>query len=255
VEANPVVANEAPLIPSLFGALQAEMLAKLGTASVLAHPDAKGDQAELNWYKLLDDHLPRRYLVLAKATVIDHRGNTSDEIDLLIVDRQYSPFVFHADARTYVPAESVYAVLECKQGLDRRNILYASEKISSARKLQRTTSPIVHAGGTFAARSPGRQIGGLLTSRVDWKAGIGPQVRNVAHDLSTDAQIDIGCAIDSGGWSVHYEAGREPTVTVSESGQSVMFFMLTLLEELQKLGTVTALDFSQWRAWITTTIA
>lgn len=237
------------LLPKLFAALQADMRTRLGIAEVFTHPDAKGDQAELNWFNLLDSHLPRRYLVLPKATVVDHRGEVSQEIDLLIVDRQYSPFVFHADARTYVPAESVYAVLECKQGLDRENLLYAANKVASVRALQRTTAPVVHAGGTFEPRAPFPIMGGILTTRMDWVSGFGDPFRVALGDQHAGGRLDIGCCADSGGWTAEY-AQPSPKISVSDAADAVMYFMLTLFEQLQARGTVTAMDYGKWKSWI-----
>jgi hypothetical protein len=85
---------------------------------VSTHPGAKEDSAQLNWKAMLDDHLPSRYRV-AKGFVIDSHGGVSDEIDLVVYDRQYSPLLFNRDGILYVPAESVYAVLEVKQQLDK----------------------------------------------------------------------------------------------------------------------------------------
>lgn len=236
----------------LFGALQAEMEATLATASVLEHPDAKGDQSELNWVKLLKDHLPRRYLVISKAKAIDHRGQTSDEIDLLVVDQQYSPFVFHTMARTYVPAESVYAAFEAKQDLDRGQVLYAAEKIASVRTLERTSATVTHAGGSFSPRAPFEIIGGLLTTRAGWKPGMSEPFKTALADQVSEGRLDIGCTISEGGWTATYDKDGQPAVARSDSAEAVMFFMLTLLGILQRLGTVTALDFEKWKAWITT---
>ncbi|MGY1651779.1 DUF6602 domain-containing protein [Geodermatophilus sp. SYSU D01119] len=241
----------AALLSELFAALQAEMLAKLTTVSVHPHPDAKGDQSEVNWAKLLDAHLPQRYRVLPKATVVDHYGNASQEIDLLVIDRQYSPLIFHSDARAYVPAESVYAALECKQGLNRANVDYAADKVASVRSLERTSAPVPHAGGVYAPREPGRIIGGLLTSRADWTSGLGASFTRALRNQDVLGQLDIGCALVGGGWSTEYDS--DPAgVEVSEPDTALTYFMLTLQARLQAVGTVPAIDFALWREWIPT---
>ncbi len=243
--------NAGTVLPHLFSALQEEMRARLATAAVLTHPDAKGDQAELNWERMLAAHLPQRYRVLAKATVIDHLGAASQEIDLLIIDRQYSPLVFSSDARTYVPAESVYAAMECKQGLDRPNTDYAAAKVASVRSLKRTSAPIPHAGGVYAPREPGHIVGGLLTSRIDWATGLGVSFTRALREQHVDARLDLGCALVGGGWSVDYGATKVE-IDVSEPETALVYFMLTLQARLQAVGTVPAIDFTAWRQWIRT---
>src|SRR3990170_1910543 len=122
---------------ALFAAHQTELLSRLRTsAEVLRHPTAKGISAELNWAGMLSDFLPMRYRV-SKAFVVDSTGGLSDEIDLVIYDRQYSPLLFHYGGATHVPAESVYAVFEVKSTLRRKDIEYAAQKAVSVRRLRR----------------------------------------------------------------------------------------------------------------------
>ena len=59
----------------------------------LCHPVAKGDATEDEWICLLKNHLPTRYQV-DKATVIDSNGNQSEQIDVVIYDRQYTPLLY-----------------------------------------------------------------------------------------------------------------------------------------------------------------
>ena len=81
------------------------------------HPGTKGDASEKVWLDLLDTYLPKRYEA-AKAHVVDSKGAFSDQIDVVVYDRQYSPFIFRYAAQTIIPAESVYAVFEAKQTLN-----------------------------------------------------------------------------------------------------------------------------------------
>ena len=77
----------------LYDGMQQEMEAGLKTgASVLMHPGMKGDDTEDNWREWLMAYLPNRYAV-AKGVVIDADGNESEQIDVIIYDRQYSYLV------------------------------------------------------------------------------------------------------------------------------------------------------------------
>jgi hypothetical protein len=86
--------------------------------------------------------------------VIDADGRESDYIDVIIYDRQFTPPVFN---KLYIPAESVYAVLEAKQTLNRESVIYAARKAQSVRLLRRTAAEIVDARGRLRkarSRSP-----------------------------------------------------------------------------------------------------
>src|SRR5271170_7064661 len=113
-----------------------------------SHPGTKGNASEHVWLELLQNYLPQRYQA-ASAHVVDSEGQFSDQIDVVIFDRQYSPFIFTFEGQKIIPAESVYAVFETKQTLNTELLRYAREKCASVRKLRRTSLPIPYAGGTF----------------------------------------------------------------------------------------------------------
>ena len=98
----------------------------------------------------MNDHLPHRYQA-DRAFVIDSHGECSEQIDVVIYDRQYSPFLYNQANQRYIPAESVYAVLEVKQDLSREHRLYAGGKAASVRRLHRTSAPIPYAEGILQA--------------------------------------------------------------------------------------------------------
>jgi len=56
--------------------------------------------------------------------------------------------------------------------------------------------------------------------------------------------LDFGCALNSGAFRVHYE----PSFSIEKSvvNDSLIFFFLTLLSRLQELGTVPAMDISEY---------
>jgi len=112
-------------LPELLAGLHnnIENQLKIGRAA-LNHPTDKGDAAEAVWLEMLSLYLPKRYRA-AKAHVVDSDGNFSEQIDVLVFDRQYSPFIFSFWGSTVVPAESVYAVFEVKQTINLENIRYA----------------------------------------------------------------------------------------------------------------------------------
>lgn len=228
-------------IKSLFYSLQIQMSEKLSTnRQHILHPALKGDTSELNWIKWLKAYLPKRYSV-DKAFIIDCEGNISDQIDVVIYDRQYSPFVFNQDSAYYIPAESVYAIFEVKQEINREYVVYAAEKAKSVRALKRTTTLIPHAGGHYSPKTHNKIIAGILSLSSGWTPPIGNSLDKALFDLEHDSKIDIGCVLAEGAFLADHE---KTVILKSTKEESLIFFFLKLLIELQKLGTAPAIDIN-----------
>ncbi|KGK85860.1 hypothetical protein DP73_17655 [Desulfosporosinus sp. HMP52] len=226
-------------IKSLFYSLQSQMITKLSTnRQHISHPGIKGDSSELNWVEWLKTYLPKRYCV-DKALIIDCEGNTSDQIDVVIYDQQYSPFVFNQDNAFYIPAESIYAIFEVKQEINKEYVEYAGEKTKSVRSLIRTSAIIPHAGGFYEPKQHKGILSGLLTLSSSWSPPLGDSFEKAIYNLDAESRLDMGCVLEEGAFLVDYEKTR---VQKSTKEESLIFFFLKLLIELQKLGTVPAID-------------
>lgn len=235
----------------LFDAKQKEMSAVLrGYRKVTEHPVYKGNSVEEKWRDLLKAHLPSRYQV-DEGIVIDSNDSKSEQIDLIVFDRQYSPLLFESGGAKYVPAESVYAVFEIKQELNKDNFLYASKKIQSVRTLKRTSRDIVHAGGVYSSRQPFNILGGILTTESAWSPPFGKIFLDLMTSNTTDTKrIDLGCVLTCGGFV--FRSNPEKYVDVSSSNSSLVHFILNLLSCLQTLGTVPAIDYESYMKYLTT---
>lgn len=207
----------------------------------IPHAPTKGDSAEINWLGMLDKHLPSRYQA-KKAFVLDCHGTLSDQIDIVIFDRHYCPLLFNQDGALYVPAESVYAVFEVKQTLNKELVEYAAAKAASVRALHRTSAVIPHAGGVYSPKPPFRILAGLLTLGSDWNPGLGEPFASALSNLPPEGQLDLGCCLEHGGFAMTYESGKSPDLKISNQETSLVFFLLRFLHQLQQLGTVPALD-------------
>src|SRR5713101_7616995 len=96
-------------LPRILAHLHNDIEQRLAAArEVLGHPVAKGDASERVWLETLQTYLPLRYRA-ERAHVVDSQGDFSESIDVVVFDRQYSPFIFTFEDQLIVPAESVYA--------------------------------------------------------------------------------------------------------------------------------------------------
>lgn len=245
LKGSDVVKTEHPL-RKMFVAQQKVMAAALEEERATHdHPTALGDGTENAWVGTLRRFLPLRYQV-AKAFVIDAKGGKSGQFDVVVFDRQYSPLLSDSKGGKFVPAESVYAVLEVKQDLDRGNVIYAGKKVESVRNLYRTSASFAHLGGIAASeRQPPHILGGLLSLETAWNPPFGEPFLRVLSELGVRQHLELGCSLDSGGYEVSY-AGFAPTIQASASEIALSYFLFRLLYRLQQVGTAHALDFNAY---------
>lgn len=189
---------------------------------------------------MLADHLPKRYEV-STAQVIDAYGGISEQIDLVLFDRQYTPKLFNRDGALFLPAESVYAAIEIKQDLGKAHLHYASKKIASVRRLRRTSVAIAHAGGRHRAVRPKPIIGALLCLESSWDPPLGQPLRRALASLTAAGRIDLGCAVQDGAFTFVKGGLRS-----SPPNLALVSFFVWLFDRLQRIGTVPALDLSAY---------
>ena len=181
-------------LEKLLAGLHGEISLRLQRSrSALGHPVAKGDATEGIWIELLQNYLPERYRA-NRAFVIDSTDTTSQQIDIVIYDRQYTPLIFKQDGTLVIPAESVYAVFEAKQSIDAEQVNYAAKKIASVRALHRTSMPIPSAGGLQPAKTPGDILGGLLTFDSEWNPPMGDPLLKALGSADAVAPLDCQSA-------------------------------------------------------------
>lgn len=216
------------------------MLAHLSIGEVFDHPGSCGAATEQGWIELFTRYLPRRYRV-SPAFVVDADGRRSRQIDVAVYDNFYSPLIFSHESGMHIPAESVYAVFEVKQLLTRQLILDAGRKAASVRVLRRTSAPIISAGGRRAPVAPSPIVAGILASTSAWPNTFQQKVSAILPAMPGNHRLDLGCALRQGGFEL--EGGA---VRFSTPEESLIFFILRLLDRLRALGTAPALDLAEY---------
>lgn len=234
-------------LPGLLTNIHRDVETRLSIVrSAFAHPGTKGDGSENIWLEILETYLPKRYQV-SKAHVVDSKGKFSDQIDVVVYDRQYSPFVFVYEKQLFVPAESVYAVFEVKQSVDAGVIKYAQDKIKSVRRLHRTSLPIPHAGGTYDPKPLIPIIGGVLSLESEWNPSMGDSLRNKLKANCNDGLINIGCIANHGYFNFDKQR-NDFEFLFSQKASTV--FLLKLISILQFSGTVPMIDVDAYAKWL-----
>lgn len=233
-------------LSQILAGLHDDVEQRLATARVsFGHPGTKGDASEHVWLELLQTYLPRRYRA-EKAHVVDSKGNLSEQIDVLVFDRQYSPFIFNYEGQTIVPAESVYAAFETKQAINAAHVDYAQKKVASVRRLHRTSLPIPHAGGTYDPKPPAHILGGILTLDSDWNPPLGEPLA-AAVSKTPDNRLDLSCVAAHGMFGFD-DAGA---FTITTGGKPATALLLELIARLQGIATVPMIDTRAYARWLT----
>ena len=231
----------------ILSSLHEDIQRRLSAArEAFAHPVSKGDASEKIWLELLQTYLPERYQV-AKAFVVDSQGKFSEQIDVVVFDRQYSPFIFNYEGEIIIPAESVYAVFEAKQTANAELVRYAQKKVASVRNLHRTSLPIPHAGGTYPAKALIPIVGGLLTLESDWKPPLGDAFIDQLNGGHNDGRLDIGCVASHG----YFYRDRDSIFDMVPEGKPATAFLFKLISRLQFSGTVPMIDVDAYGNWLT----
>ena len=106
-------------LQSAFAAEQEVLSVQLKLSSEsITHDGVMGDVNEQHFIEVLRKYLPNRYAINS-AIVIDSNGATSDQIDIVIYDPQYTPTLLDQHNHCFIPAESVYAVFEVKPTINK----------------------------------------------------------------------------------------------------------------------------------------
>lgn len=234
-------------LPQLLNGLHDDIHQRLERCrNCFGHPGTKGDASEKVWLELFQKYLPERYKA-ETAHVVDSHGTFSDQIDVVIYDRQYTPFIFNFEGQIIVPAESVYAVFEAKQTLNATHISYAQNKVESVRKLHRTSLPIPHAGGVYPPKPLITILGGILTFESDWNPPLGQSLTGALGANSENGRLDFGCVAAHGYFQFNTELANYETHTNVKPATA---FLFSLIAKLQTAGTVPMIDINAYAQWL-----
>ena len=239
-------------LAELFLSLQEQLIQKMETSrKFVHHSPTKGAAAEQAWLTMLNAYLPLRYKA-DSGFVVDSRGELSEQIDIVIYDRQYSPLIFRQEGVLYVPAESVYAVFDVKHELRRVAIQEAGKKAASVRKLKRTSVPVQYVEGRYQAKKLFEITAGILTLTSWWSGGaLVGSVDKVLGELGPQAFLNLGCAAQGGSFEAR-RVGKRMRVEKANANTALIFFFWRLMRRLQEVGTVPAMDIEKYAAVLKT---
>lgn len=221
---------------SLYVNAQRKMSAELQLNSPIENPGERGEDTNLRWIRWFREYLPQRYSV-DKAIVIDSEGCCSDQIDIVIYDRIFSPPLIEDSGSKFITAESVYAVFEVRQKINKSNIEYAISKAESVRRLKRTNTSFAESRGVSKTEPKPILAGILAKSSIDMKSN---KFSNYLRKDTQDKILQFGCCCDSAFIS------DGDYVTPYNGDAPLYWFFYGMLSKLQSVGSVPAIDYSKY---------
>lgn len=231
-------------LPYLLDGLQKDVENRLAIArGAFQHPTTKGDACEAVWVELLRKYLPQRYQI-GRAHIVDSDGEFSQQIDLVIYDRQFTPPMFDFSGELILPAHSVYAVFEVKQEINAENIKQALEKFASVRKMNRRGVAITNANTIkpIPPKNPFPIIGGILALDCEWKTALGETLLKNLQAVPRKQQLTTGCIAAHGWFTQKADNGYD----LHEGSANTTAWLFNLITLLQDLGSVPAIDMAAY---------
>ena len=213
--------------------------------ATLGHSVAKGSASERVWLELLQTYLLKYYQVQG-AFVVDSEGAFSEQIDVVIFDRQYSPFIFKFEGEVVIPAESVYAVFEAKQAINASQVEYAQKKIATVRQ---TSSD--HLADPACRRCLSTEAIAAHHRRTsDVRKRLDPGIGKITHRCPGVGPGKTARPRLCGSCTVRSVADLRGCYLITPGGKPATAFLLELIARLQASATVPMIDVRAYAKWL-----
>lgn len=128
--------NGEKVIPNIlanYQSLEKSIIAQLNMLQDV-HGTTIGSLRESIWQELFERIIPKKFVIEQSVFIIDSNKNVSKEVDLVIMDEMYTPYIFRFGKIKYVPIEAVAVVVECKSNYPcEKDLMKWSKAISKLR--------------------------------------------------------------------------------------------------------------------------
>ncbi len=100
------------IIKQNYKSLENVMWNELDLAS--NHGGLCGHSRETMWMEFFRKIIPQKFAMEQGVIIMDSEGNVSKEVDIVVFDNQYTPYLFQYGTLKFIPIEAVAIVIECK---------------------------------------------------------------------------------------------------------------------------------------------
>lgn len=221
-------------------AKQETLRSTLRESKGIKHPLGNGDNSEGGWKQFLEKILPKKYAV-DSGFVIDCEGNISEQIDIIIYDNLYSPYIMSSGSGVkYIPVEAVYAIVEIKPIITKAYLKYANAKVESVKRLKRTVRGVTVAGKRTPKPKLTNILGILLAKETNIKKDV-----TIKKYLEEYTNINLLCALDK--YTIFCDRNSSSLkVEKIDEEEALLGVYFYLNNELYELGTVAGIDIREY---------
>ena len=168
---------------------------------VTEDPGTAGDHGEENWAELLRGWLPRTYEVVTKGRIINQNGETSPQVDVLVLKDVYPKKLL---AKKRYLAAGIAAAFECKIKLEAAHIEQAVKTCAEIKNLYLARE------GTPYKELHAPIVYGLLAHSHSWKRPKSTPEANIRKNLLKSDKLhvshprlglDLLCVADLATWT------------------------------------------------------
>ena len=232
-------------LAATFRGLGRALRARLDVAEAGRHPAEKGRRREGALREFLRAHLPPAFGV-TQGEAIASNGQSSRQTDVLLYDALHAPVLLATDTSSILAIESVYAGIEVKPFLTARDLAVAAENLASLKALP--NSALTRPPGDFDLdKMPTRNpavFGAVFAYESDPPLRLLDALCALCKDRPPDLWPDSVLVLDKAviyrktfrpapqGWSSGYSKNRTPLLCVEAGVNSLLFFYLLLLQDL-----------------------
>lgn len=106
---------------------------------------------------------------------------------------------------------------------------------------------IIGNDGTRPAKPLHAILAGVLSLSCEWSDSLGEHFDKAVGTLEPTQRLQFGCCLENGSFLVTYDGqGEVEQIQKSTQDEALISFFLKLTMELQKLGTVPAIDIAAY---------
>jgi hypothetical protein len=232
-------------LAATFRGLGKALSARLEVAETGRHPGDKGRRREGALRDFLREHLPPAFGV-TQGEAVAAGGQASRQMDVLIYDALHAPVLLASDSSSLVAIESVYAGIEVKPSLSASTLMAAAENLASLKALPSSAlmrPPVGYDPEKMPTRNPAA-FGAVFAYESDPPIRLLDALCEVCKDRPPELWPEAIVVLDKAviyrqgfrpaalGWSWQYARNRTPFLCVEAGANSLLFFYLMLLQDL-----------------------
>lgn len=210
------------------------------------HQVSRGKYAELNVKSFLERIIPKKFIIIENAFIINGEGKLSPECDLIICSLEYMPPIFENKSMKYIPMEGVIAIVQVKIGdFKKQDISNHVKKIDDIfyNHYDKFKEEKIIFGSVVGEKRMKK------TKNIFFK----PITILFSGSLSVCKEYDFCISVEEKKIKYEYKKyssrlqENEKLPSKIESKEGYLSFMLDLNEELIKINNPNIFDYNQYR--------